>query len=94
MAPCELARTEPASPSSHCPHLKGLRKKVISPVGAAKHLTEEITLMYESLAHTKYMCKYHVVFIPKYRKKIIFQGYSSLVSPEIQGTRSAKRLPN
>ena len=73
MAPCELARTEPASPSSHCPHLKGLRKKVISPVGAAKHLTEEITLMYESLAHTKYMCKYHVVFIPKYRKKIIFK---------------------
>ena len=29
--------------------------------------------MYGSLAHTKYMCKYHVVFIPKYRKKIIFK---------------------
>ena len=29
--------------------------------------------MYETLAHTKYMCKYHVVFIPKYRKKAIFK---------------------
>ena len=28
---------------------------------------------YESLAHTKSMCKYHVVFIPKYRKKTLFK---------------------
>ena len=27
---------------------------------------------YRSLAHTKWECKYHVVFIPKYRKKVIF----------------------
>jgi putative transposase len=27
---------------------------------------------YESLKHTKWECKYHVVFIPKYRKKAIF----------------------
>ena len=27
---------------------------------------------YESLAHTKYFCKYHVVFIPKFRKKAIY----------------------
>ncbi len=27
---------------------------------------------YEILAHSKYMCKYHVVFIPKYRKKTLF----------------------
>ena len=26
----------------------------------------------ESLAHTKWNCKYHVVFIPKYRRKEIF----------------------
>ena len=25
-----------------------------------------------SLAHTKWNCKYHVVFAPKYRKKIFF----------------------
>ncbi len=27
---------------------------------------------YGSLSHTKWECKYHVVFIPKYRKKRIF----------------------
>ena len=29
---------------------------------------------YRSLSHTKWECKYHVVFIPKYRKKTIFGG--------------------
>ncbi len=27
---------------------------------------------YQSLSHTKWDCKYHVVFIPKYRRKRIF----------------------
>jgi putative transposase len=27
---------------------------------------------FESLAHVRWECKYHVVFIPKYRKKVIF----------------------
>jgi putative transposase len=26
---------------------------------------------YESLSHTKWDCKYHVVFIPKYRRKVL-----------------------
>jgi len=26
----------------------------------------------ESLNHTKWECKYHVVFIPKYRRKILY----------------------
>ncbi len=29
---------------------------------------------YESLSHTKWDCKYHVVFIPKKRRKVIFGG--------------------
>jgi len=29
---------------------------------------------YRSLNHTKWACKYHVVFIPKYRKKRIYGG--------------------
>jgi len=29
---------------------------------------------YRSLNHTRWECKYHVVFIPKYRKKRIFGG--------------------
>ena len=28
--------------------------------------------MANSLTHTKWMCKYHIVFIPKYRRKIIY----------------------
>ena len=27
---------------------------------------------YESLKHTKWECKYHIVFIPKYRKKALY----------------------
>jgi REP-associated tyrosine transposase len=29
-----------------------------------------------NLKHTKWDCKYHVVFIPKYRKKSILGGYA------------------
>ena len=25
-----------------------------------------------SLSHTKWMCKYHIVFTPKYRRKVIY----------------------
>ena len=28
-----------------------------------------------SLSHTKWMCKYHIVFTPKYRRKIIYNQY-------------------
>jgi len=28
-----------------------------------------------SLAHTKWLCKYHIVFTPKYRRKIIYNQY-------------------
>ena len=31
-----------------------------------------VVLMAESLAHTKWMCKYHIVFTPKYRRKVIY----------------------
>src|SRR2546425_10575968 len=27
---------------------------------------------YQSLSHTKWECKYHVVFIPKYRRKMLY----------------------
>lgn len=29
----------------------------------------------KSLAHTKWMCKYHIVFTPKYRRKSIYNQY-------------------
>ena len=28
---------------------------------------------YETLKHTTWECKYHIVFIPKYRKKVLYQ---------------------
>ena len=28
-----------------------------------------------SLAHTKWVCKYHIVFTPKYRRKVIYNQY-------------------
>ena len=28
-----------------------------------------------SLAHTKWLCKYHIVFTPKYRRKVIYNKY-------------------
>ena len=27
---------------------------------------------YKSLCHTKWDCKYHILFIPKYRKKVLY----------------------
>lgn len=30
---------------------------------------------YNSLAHTKWLCKYHIVFTPKYRRKAIYNQY-------------------
>ena len=27
---------------------------------------------YESLSHTKWECKYHVIFIPKYRRRVLY----------------------
>ena len=29
--------------------------------------------MANSLAHTRWVCKYHIVFTPKYRRKIIYK---------------------
>ncbi len=28
----------------------------------------------QSSAHTKWLCKYHIVFLPKYRRKVIFNN--------------------
>jgi putative transposase len=31
-----------------------------------------MTSAYQSLSHSKYECKYHVVFVPKYRRKLLY----------------------
>ena len=32
-----------------------------------------------SLAHTKWNCKYHIVFAPKYRRKIIYGDLKKVI---------------
>ena len=41
-------------------------------VQAVKIEKERCCSMAESLAHSKWVCKYHIVFSPKYRRKIIY----------------------
>jgi len=35
--------------------------------------------MTKSLSHTRWMCKYHIVFTPKYRRKIIYNEYKASI---------------
>jgi putative transposase len=44
----------------------------------------------ESLNHTKWECKYHVVFIPKYRKKVIYGHIRKELGPILRDL--AKRM--
>jgi len=34
---------------------------------------------FESLAHVRWECKYHIIFIPKYRRKVIFGSLRSSI---------------
>jgi len=36
---------------------------------------------FESLNHTKWDCKYHVVFIPKYRRKVLYGDLKRHLGP-------------
>jgi putative transposase len=36
---------------------------------------------YESLSHSKADCKYHLVFIPKYRKKVLYGKIRAFLAP-------------
>ena len=36
---------------------------------------------YQSLAHSKYECKYHVVFVPKYRRKALYGELRKQLGP-------------
>lgn len=38
---------------------------------------------HNTLAHTKWMCKYHIVFIPKYRRKVIYNQLRKDISSYI-----------
>ena len=36
---------------------------------------------YESLSHSKWDCKYHIVFVPKYRKKKLYVAIRKFLGP-------------
>ncbi len=44
--------------------------------GNCKAKGENMAQKAHSLSHTKWMCKYHIVFTPKYRRKVIY-NYTS-----------------
>ena len=53
------------------------------------------TSSYSSLSHSKWDCKYHVVFIPKFRKKVLYGEIRSFLGPvfhELAGQRNCKIL--
>ena len=37
-----------------------------------------------SLAHTKWNCKYHIVFAPKYRRKVFFEDKTAGYTRDIE----------
>ena len=50
---------------------------------------------YQSLSHTRWECKYHVVFIPKCRRKVLFGKVRATLGPvfhELAGQRECKIL--
>ncbi len=45
---------------------------------------------YESLHHTKWECKYHLVWIPKYRKKVLYGQLKKELVPVLRELMSQK----
>ena len=43
-----------------------------------------------SLSHTKWMCKYHIVFTPKYRRKVIYNQIRSDIGEILRSTRGSR----
>ena len=46
----------------------------------------------KSLSHTKWKCQYHIVFIPKYRKKILYGSNSGLFHDERGSDRAGNEI--
>ena len=46
---------------------------------------------YRSLSHTKWECKYHVIFIPKCRRKVLYGHLRKHLVKSSGGLRARKR---
>jgi putative transposase len=56
---------------------------------------EEVNMSYENLTHSKWDCKYHVVFVPKRRKKVLYGKIRKFLGPvfhELAAQRNSKIL--
>ena len=52
-------------------------------------------MSYKSLSHSKWDCKYHLVFIPKSRKKVLYGKIRTYLGPvfqELAGQRNSRIL--
>ena len=47
-----------------------------------------------SLAHTKWECKYHIVFAPKYRRQVIYKDIKADVGQILGNLMQKKRNRN
>ena len=47
---------------------------------------------FESLTHVRWECKYHIIFIPKYRRKIIFGRHREKVGHILRDLCEQKRI--
>jgi putative transposase len=51
-------------------------------VNRSKFTKEEVLMNeYQSLNHTKWECKFHIVWIPKYRKKVLYGQIRNQLGP-------------
>ena len=48
--------------------------------------------MSHSLSHSKWLCKYHIIFTPKYRRKIIYNKYRESIRDIIKSLCSYKGI--
>jgi putative transposase len=48
-------------------------------------------MSYESLSHSEWDCKYHVVFMPNYRKKVLYGKIRKFVGPVLHELAAQRR---
>ena len=48
--------------------------------------------MSHSLSHSKWLCKYHIIFTPKYRRKIIYSKYRESIRDILKSLCSYKGI--
>ena len=48
--------------------------------------------MSHSLSHSKWLCKYHIIFTPKYRRKIIYNKYRESIRDILKSLCSCKGI--